>query len=599
MDDTSVDSSSDYNSAWKTSDKFQQLADDYMVGWEACDEFEKNQLGLLAANGVGDPKELEEITKYSMFRGIEEWDMTISAAKALKAENANHDSLDGQDILTYLAKIMGSNANETHQVAAAALPGITREDGAAQPKLESRAARRKRKRQQNESHFFVAPAEETAGLKTKKKASNAARIAARKERRRAKRALLRAQLEIQSNSASTHSPPAVPVLQEAAIWYRSNENAIAPQAVEDEDEDDQQSLPSSEYEGGADLKAHHSQSIVPTETAQDTRNPVPSQSQASSDVKSLWKTEVLDENAVAQSSALESVNSTIEASQTPIKRERVSTSKYFVTPKSSPPKPKSPRPPRGTVSAIPFPPLSAPQFGLIQEKVADDPFRLLIAVTFLIRTPGKTAIPTFNALMEEYSTPEALVDAEASEISAMIRHLGLSVVRAAQIQKYARIWLDNPPRKDTRYGVKNYPRPGDASDVRVGEELRAEDQDSRSSAWEIGHMTQGPYAIDSWRIFCRDVLLGRAEDWKGKGREGEFQPEWMRVLPLDKELRACLRWMWMRDGWHWDPVTGEREVLSEDLRKAVDEGRVEWDNTGALQIIKNDEMADDTVKREA
>jgi hypothetical protein len=64
------------------------------------------------------------------------------------------------------------------------------------------------------------------------------------------------------------------------------------------------------------------------------------------------------------------------------------------------------------------------------------------------------------------------------------------------------------------------------------------------SAWEIGHLTQGPYALDSWRIFCRDVLLGRSEHWTGKGSEPGFQPEWMRVLPRDKELRACLRWMW-------------------------------------------------------
>lgn len=41
----------------------------------------------------------------------------------------------------------------------------------------------------------------------------------------------------------------------------------------------------------------------------------------------------------------------------------------------------------------------------------------------------------------------------------------------------------------------------------------------------------------------RDVLLGRAEDWKGKGARPGFQPEWMRVLPLDKELRAYLRYV--------------------------------------------------------
>jgi hypothetical protein len=93
--------------------------------------------------------------------------------------------------------------------------------------------------------------------------------------------------------------------------------------------------------------------------------------------------------------------------------------------------------------------------------------------------------------------------------------------------------------------------------VRAGEEFGGEDGedcdvdavvDAREraigSAWEIGHLTQGPYALDSWRIFCRDVLLGRSEHWTGKGDDPGFQPEWMRVLPRDKELRACLRWMW-------------------------------------------------------
>lgn len=105
-------------------------------------------------------------------------------------------------------------------------------------------------------------------------------------------------------------------------------------------------------------------------------------------------------------------------------------------------------------------------------------------------------------------------------------------------------------------------------------------------AWEIGHLTQGPYAIDSWRIFCRDALLGKALDWKGTGREAEFQPEWMRVMPQDKELRAYLRWMWMKEGWQWDAVSGERIVLREEMRAAVAEGRVAYNDDGELVIVE-------------
>jgi hypothetical protein len=58
----------------------------------------------------------------------------------------------------------------------------------------------------------------------------------------------------------------------------------------------------------------------------------------------------------------------------------------------------------------------------------------------------------------------------------------------------------------------------------------------------------------------------------------------MRVRPDDKELRAYLRWMWMKEGWEWNPDTGERTVLCEELRNAVNEGRVVYDEKGGLKI---------------
>ena len=59
----------------------------------------------------------------------------------------------------------------------------------------------------------------------------------------------------------------------------------------------------------------------------------------------------------------------------------------------------------------------------------------------------------------------------------------------------------------------------------------------------------------------------------------------MRVQPDDKELRAYLRWMWMREGWEWDPATGERTVLRAEMLEAVNEGRVEYDDCGGLRIL--------------
>ncbi|KAK4197754.1 hypothetical protein QBC40DRAFT_180315 [Triangularia verruculosa] len=267
----------------------------------------------------------------------------------------------------------------------------------------------------------------------------------------------------------------------------------------------------------------------------------------------------------------------------------------------------------GTVSSLPIPPLTAPRFGLIQEELATSPFHLLVAVTFLIKTAGRTAIPVFRNLISRFPTPADLAnEGNKMEVIDLIRPLGLAEHRYAIIVKFARGFLGDPPTKERRYGVRNYPVVGDGRDVTVGEVFGAEDNgngnvvdmvtDRREravgQAWEIGHLTQGQYTLDSWRIFCRDVLLGRAEDWTGRGGgrgggEG-FQPEWMRVLPRDKELRACLRWMWyvlrfffclMREGWEWDPVTGDREPLREELRSAVAEGRVGYDDNGGLVIL--------------
>ena len=241
------------------------------------------------------------------------------------------------------------------------------------------------------------------------------------------------------------------------------------------------------------------------------------------------------------------------------------------------------RSPAGTVSCIPFPPLSAPHFGLIQEQLAHDPFRLLIAVTFLIRTHGKHAIPVFYELVDKYPSPESLVAADLEDIVFIIRHLGLQNQRANTYHMYAKIWLEDPPTKGKRYPVPGYPTKSSGRDVKRDEILC---NDDARDAWEIGHMTKGPYALDSWRIFCRDILRGEATGWNGEGSATEgFQPEWMRVLPEDKELRAYLRWMWLKEGFAWDPFTGEKEVASDMLMRAAMEGRIMWDDKGGMRII--------------
>jgi methyl-CpG-binding domain protein 4 len=215
------------------------------------------------------------------------------------------------------------------------------------------------------------------------------------------------------------------------------------------------------------------------------------------------------------------------------------------------------------LSTLPFPPLSALRFGLMQERLAHDPFRLLIATIFLNKTPGERAMPIFFRLMERYPTPQDLASAKVEDVTEMIHELGFQNQRARKCVNMANMWTERPPAKGKRYRKVNYPVKGDGRDVKEDEVVGEGDE---RVAWEISHLPGlGPYSHDSWRMFCRDVILGNAEGWNGEGAAEGFEPEWKRVLPLDKELRAWLTWMWLKEGWVWNKETGNRARASEKL----------------------------------
>ncbi|KAI6813715.1 hypothetical protein KC340_g16405 [Hortaea werneckii] len=348
-------------------------------------------------------------------------------------------------------------------------------------------------------------------------------------------------------------------------------------------------------------------------------------------------------------------------------------------PPSSTTSPTRPRPVPG-ISRAPIPPISSPTFGIIQEKLHAEPFWLLIATTFLNQTSGRAAVPVFWALKNRFPTPDALAEAEYEVVLEMIRHLGLQRQRARRVIAMARVWRLQPPVRGRRFRTKDYPCKGDHVGFNVrgrggkgkgkgkkgkrgrgegkdGEEEKDGERDFKEEehgdeeekmdaggdsgsneavsglegdtteckgSLEIGHVPGcGRYAYDSWRIFCRDVLRGVAEDYNGKGaisppatspasadaataeagaeaeaealtrtkhnppshdpqpasqtkpkEEGEevavpFEPEWKRVLPQDKELIATLRWMWLREGWIWDPSSGaKRPATWEEMDRA-------------------------------
>ncbi|KAH0282496.1 DNA glycosylase, partial [Aureobasidium sp. EXF-3399] len=273
--------------------------------------------------------------------------------------------------------------------------------------------------------------------------------------------------------------------------------------------------------------------------------------------------------------------------KTKTRRSRKSTgttSEHF-----TPTPPKKKRVPAGT-SAVPFPKLSAPRFGLIQERLANDPFRLLIAVTFLNKTHGKAARPIFEQVMETYPTPQELAAADATELSEMIHSLGFQNQRARKLIKIAETWVSEPPQKGKLFRTMDYPNKGNGRQLKPKETVDEDVENCiEAGALEIAHIYGlGPYAWDSWRIFCRDVFRGVASGYNGEGvtdytphsqatHTSDFEPEWKRVVPLDKELRACLRWMWLREGWEWDPLTGNKKKAAPALMREASDGIATWD----------------------
>jgi methyl-CpG-binding domain protein 4 len=114
----------------------------------------------------------------------------------------------------------------------------------------------------------------------------------------------------------------------------------------------------------------------------------------------------------------------------------------------------------------------------------------------------------------------------------------------------ANAWLRDPPTKGRRHRSLYYLVKSNGVGRRRLE--ISGNGNEVEGALEVAHIPGlGPYAYDSWQIFCCDVLCRRATDHNRRGMDqtiSPFVPEWRRVLLLDKELRAHLRWMWLREG---------------------------------------------------
>jgi methyl-CpG-binding domain protein 4 len=298
----------------------------------------------------------------------------------------------------------------------------------------------------------------------------------------------------------------------------------------------------------------------------------------------------LNLNELSSESSLTDVPSDIGSDPFDSEVEKFSTLKpaKIKRPTKSPYFPNKPRP--NFLSCLPFPPLSAQKFGLMQERLAHDPFRLLIATIFLNRTRGEQAMPVFFQLMQRYPTVADLAGANIEHVVEIIHRLGFQNQRARKCIELAKTWLKDPPEKEKRYRKLNYPVKGDGRDISADGVIA--DNDKRV-AWEISYLPGlGPYSHDSWRIFCRDHLRGLSESWNGEGAVKEFEPEWKRVLPTDKELRAYLTWMWMKEGWVWNKETGQRTKAEEELLRRARGGGIvqEQQENDHLVLTSKSEM---------
>ena len=62
---------------------------------------------------------------------------------------------------------------------------------------------------------------------------------------------------------------------------------------------------------------------------------------------------------------------------------------------------------------------TAPSHSRAPERVADDPWKLLVAVMLLNKTAGRVAVPIFWKLMERWPTPEALAQGNLPTIQPL------------------------------------------------------------------------------------------------------------------------------------------------------------------------------------
>lgn len=251
-----------------------------------------------------------------------------------------------------------------------------------------------------------------------------------------------------------------------------------------------------------------------------------------------------------------------------------------------------------------IPSLTNEWFGFSLETLAGNQFSVLIGATIREMTAGTVEDMSnkfHQELMQRWSSADQLADVRPTDIMEKMKDVGLELepTKAVQLcdslQTLAKEYVKMPPTKDRRFGCSYYP-PGAVHNVTDGEAFEAEDKGlanevhALNASWEISHITQQHFVLDAWRIFGRDVLLGRAQDWKGTGAATGFEPEWKRVKPVDSFLRTFIVWLWMKEGVFWDPITDAKQPLHELTRLAANQGRIHFHTNGQFYLKTSEDL---------
>lgn len=154
-------------------------------------------------------------------------------------------------------------------------------------------------------------------------------------------------------------------------------------------------------------------------------------------------------------------------------------------------------------------------------------------------------MPLLRQFLADYPTPLALSRGNLQKITNFLQPLGLQNIRADRLIRMATVWVADPPTlgkvvKKSNYpprGTKPFSFPRSSKSAAQMPELGVD----KDYLWEIAHLPGvGAYALDSWRIFCRD-------EFRRTGGEFIEEEEWKSVVPMDKELRAYIKWKWAKE----------------------------------------------------